>query len=424
MNDILAAREREIQNLQKVMKEDNIYLTLKANVPGEVKRTDISAFLIKLARQRIYQTFHVKSEEFFDDFDGFYYIFEIEEKSRLEVKLQAVAIEEKDAVGRYIDIDVFQNETKSLSRSDLNIKSRKCFICDENPYICIRNQTHSLEEIKNKIYNDVIDFLENKATKIISESIFLELNLDPKFGMVTAKSQGSHSDMNYELMKRSIGIITPYLALMAISGFCNPLEEIPAIIKDIGIKAENMMLKGTGNINTYKGLIFSLGYTASAFGYLLKNNLAFFQLYDVVAALGEHLHRELESGGETFGSQAYRQYGFLGARGEIIKGLPTIQEAIKVFEEYQEFSDRALTMTLIRIISLSEDTVLLKRAGSLERYEYFKQKVSSIERYDKNQINQITNECIKENISFGGSSDLLAVLIFITKMKKEFFYEK
>lgn len=424
MNDILAAREREIQNLQKVMKEDNIYLTLKANVPGEVKRTDISAFLIKLARQRIYQTFHVKSEEFFDDFDGFYYIFEIEEKSRLEVKLQAVAIEEKDAVGRYIDIDVFQNETKSLSRSDLNIKSRKCFICDENPYICIRNQTHSLEEIKNKIYNDVIDFLENKATKIISESIFLELNLDPKFGMVTAKSQGSHSDMNYELMKRSIGIITPYLALMAISGFCNPLEEIPAIIKDIGIKAENMMLKGTGNINTYKGLIFSLGYTASAFGYLLKNNLAFFQLYDVVAALGEHLHRELERGGETFGLQAYRQYGFLGARGEIIKGLPTIQEAIKVFEEYQEFSDRALTMTLIRIISLSEDTVLLKRAGSLERYEYFKQKVSSIERYDKNQINQITNECIKENISFGGSSDLLAVLIFITKMKKEFFYEK
>ena len=198
----------------------------------------------------------MKSEEFFDDFDGFYYIFEIEEKSRLEVKLQAVAIEEKDAVGRYIDIDVFQNETKSLSRSDLNIKSRKCFICDENPYICIRNQTHSLEEIKNKIYNDVIDFLENKATKIISESIFLELNLDPKFGMVTAKSQGSHSDMNYELMKRSIGIITPYLALMAISGFCNPLEEIPAIIKDIGIKAENMMLQGTGNINTYKGLIF------------------------------------------------------------------------------------------------------------------------------------------------------------------------
>ena len=78
-------------------------------------------------------------------------------------------------------------------------------------------------------------------------------------------------------------------------------------------------------------------------------------------------------------------------------------------------------MTLIRIISLSEDTVLLKRAGSLERYEYFKQKVSSIEQYDKNQINQITNECIKENISFGGSSDLLAVLIFIIKMKKSFY---
>lgn len=424
MNDILAAREREIQNLQKVMKEDNIYLTLKANVPGEVKRTDISVFLIKLARQRIYRTFHVTSEEFFDDFDGFYYIFAIEEKSRLEVKRQAIAIEEKDIVGRYIDIDVFQNETKSLSRGDLNIKSRKCFICDNNPYICMRNQAHTLEEIKNKIYTDVIDFLENKVTKIISESIFLELNLDPKFGMVTAKSQGSHKDMNYELMKRSIEIITPYLALMVIRGFCHSLEEIPGIIKNIGMKAENMMFHATRNINTYKGLIFSLGYTASAFGYLLKNNLVFSKLYDVVAKLGKDLDQELKSEEKTFGLQAYRQYGFLGARGEIIKGLPTIKAALQVLEGYSEFSEEALTMALIRIISLSEDTVLLKRAGSLEKYEYFKQKVRKIEQYDKNQINQITNECIKENISFGGSSDLLAVLIFITKMKKEFFYEK
>ena len=78
----------------------------------------------------------------------------------------------------------------------------------------------------------MIDFL-SKVTKIISESI-LELNLDPKFGMVTAKSQGSHSDMNYELMKRSIGIITPYLALMAISGFCNPLKIFLLLSKILG----------------------------------------------------------------------------------------------------------------------------------------------------------------------------------------------
>lgn len=424
MNDILAAREREIQNLQKVMKEDNIYLTLKANVPGEVKRTDISAFLIKLARQRVYQTFHVISEEFFDDFDGFYYIFVIAEKSRLEVKRQAIAIEEADIVGRYIDIDVFQNETKSLSRSDLNIKSRKCFICDNNPYICIRNKAHTLEEIKNKIYTDVIDFIEKKVTKIISESIFLELNLDPKFGMVTAKSQGSHKNMDYELMKKSIGIITPYLALMVISGFCNGLDDIALIIKNIGIKAEQKMLKATGNINTYKGLIFSLGYTASAFGYLLKNNLVFSKLYDIVSKLGEHLSQELRGKQDTFGLKAYHEYGFSGARGEIIKGLPTVKATLQVLEGYSEFSEEALTMALIKIIGLSEDTVLLKRAGSVERYQYFKHLISSIDTYDMAKIKKITQECIDQNISFGGSSDLLAVLIFITKMKREFFYEK
>lgn len=424
MNDILAAREREIQNLQKVMKEDKVYLTLKANVPGEVKRTDISAFLIRLARQRIYQTFHVICEEFFDDFDGFYYIFTIEEKSRLEVKLQAIAIEEADAVGRYVDIDVFQNETKSLSRSDLAIKSRKCFICDNNPYICIRNHAHSLEEITNKIMNDVIEYLETKVSRIISESILLELSLDPKFGMVTSKSQGSHSDMNYELMKQSIEVITPYLALMTISGFCNTLEDIPTIIKNIGIKAEKAMLERTGNVNTYKGLIFSLGYTASAFGYLLKNNLIFPKLYGVVAKLGTSLLKELQSKEETFGLIAYRKYGFLGARGEIIKGLPAVQATYSILERYHECSDEALTMSLIKLISLCEDTVLLKRAGSMKNYRYFKDKISTIKEYDKSKIKEITQECIDQNISFGGSSDLLAVLIFITKMKKEFFYEK
>lgn len=424
MNDILAAREREIQNLQKVMKEDNIYLTLKANVPGEVKRTDISVVLINLARQRIYHAFKVKSEEFFDDFDGFYYIFEIDAKSRFDVKLQAIAIEEADAVGRYVDIDVFQNETKSLSRSDINVKSRKCFICDENPYICIRNKTHSLEAIKDKMYNDVIDLLEEKIAMIIAESIFLELNLDPKFGMVTAKSCGSHGDMNYQLMKESIDVITPYLSLMVISGFCNGLEDIPLIIKNLGQKAEAKMLQATENINTYKGLIFSLGYTASAFGYLLKNNLVFAKLYQVVTKLGENLSQELAGGDETFGLQAYRKHGFLGARGEIIKGLPTVKAALKVLEGYKDFSEEALTTTLIKIISLSEDTVLLKRAGSIEQYQYFKNKISAIKKYNITKIKEITDECIAQNISFGGSSDLLAVTIFVAKMRKEFFYEK
>ncbi|MDD3171851.1 MAG: triphosphoribosyl-dephospho-CoA synthase [Bacilli bacterium] len=424
MNDILAAREREIANLQEMMKEDNVYLTLKANVPGEVKRTDISAFLINLMRQRIYSTFSVKDERFYDDFDGFYYIFEIEEKNRLEVKLTAISLEEADAIGRYIDIDVFQNETKSLSRRDLNIKSRKCFICDENPYICIRSKAHTLEEIKNKMYNDIIDFLEAEVTKIIDESISLELALDPKFGLVTSKTSGSHKDMNYCLMMISKEIITPYLSLMLISGFCNQIDNITEAIKKIGLTAEEKMLKTTDNINTYKGLIFSLGYVASAFGYLLKNNLVFDKLYETVEYLGKDLEKEFLNNLNTFGAFAYKEYGFLGARGEIIKGLPVVREALKVLESYPDFSDEALIMTLIKIISLADDTVLLKRAGSIEKYNYYKNRVANIKNYSIIKIKEVTDECISQKISFGGSSDLLAVVIFIAKMRKKFFYGK
>ncbi len=37
-----------------------------------------------------------------------------------------------------------------------------------------------------------------------------ELNLDPKFGLVTPTSSGSHKDMNYKLMHDSIDVLIPY----------------------------------------------------------------------------------------------------------------------------------------------------------------------------------------------------------------------
>lgn len=423
MDNILLAREREIKNLQKIMKDDNVYLTLKANVPGQIKRTDISIFLINVMKKRIYESFTVTNENFFDDYDGFYYIFSLDEKNRLSTKLAAIALEESDAIGRYVDIDVFQNETKSLSRSDLNIKSRKCFICGNNPYICMRNKTHSLEEINNKIYNDIIDFIEKETKIIVEESINLELSLDPKFGMVTSKNKGSHSDMDFNLMNKTKDVITPYIALMTVSGFCNNIKDIRETIKKIGLLAEEKMFRASGNINTYKGLIFSIGYAASGFGYILKNNLVFNKLFDVIKEISNGLEDELLFPEKmTFGVEAYRKYGLTGARGEIINGMPSVVEGLEILDKYNNFGDEALTMTLIKIISKIDDTVLLKRAGSIEKYNYYKDLVGSIKGYDVEKISKITDECISNNISFGGASDLLAVTVFIQKMKKRFYY--
>ena len=422
---ILKARENKQKNLSKFMKNDLVYLILKVNFPGEDKRTTIAHFLINLFRKRIFDTFSVKNNRFFSDYDGFYEIFEINSKNANEIKVASIELEESP-LGRFVDIDVYYNSLKSISREELGFENRKCYICNEMAHVCVRNRTHSLKELKEKIEDEVIDYIFEETKNIIKESLELECELNPKFGLVTSNNTGSHSDMNYDLMMRSKEVIAPYIAMMTISGFCNEIDDIFYNIREIGKKAEVSMYKVTGGINTYKGLIFGMGFAAAAIGYLLnKDQVNYHMLKDTIMYLGRNLEDDFSSPLDTFGFLAYKNYGFLGARGEVIRGLPNAFKAIKVLDEYECYDNEALTMALIEIIRGLEDTVLLKRSGSLEKYNYYKNLVGSIDNYDITKIEEITEECISENISFGGSADILAISIFIKKMLERLvFYER
>ena len=106
--------------------------------------------------------------------------------------------------------------------------------------------------------------------------------------------------------------------------------------------------------------------------------------------------------------------------GEVNKGLPSVMRALKVLEQYSTYSDEALMMTLITLVRECDDSVLLKRAGSLEKYSYFKNMISGINEYDIERINKITDEAIRENISIGGAADLLIVTIFLHMIKERY----
>ena len=70
-------------------------------------------------------------------------------------------------------------------------------------------------------------------------------------------------------------------------------------------------------------------------------------------------------------------------------------------------------MTLIYIIKEKKDTVALKRAGTMENYSIWIDKISSIKKYNVKQIEKISNECIEGEMSFGGSADILIAAIFL-----------
>ena len=77
---------------------------------------------------------------------------------------------------------------------------------------------------------------------------------------------GAHDDMDQETFKKSTEAILPHLLSMAETGwnFAGSGEALFRTLRPMGAAAEKAMFRATGNVNTHKGIIFSLG-TVSAF---------------------------------------------------------------------------------------------------------------------------------------------------------------
>lgn len=418
MDKILEAREKR-SNLIKA-KIDNSSVTnytliiIKANVIGVNKCPYYAYLIINVFLKKIKDKLDIINYEFHETADGPFYLIEVKSDAK-EAKLLCIDLEEQHPLGRLVDLDVY-SKVGSFSRRELGHEFRKCLICDDIAIKCMRNSIHTLTELTNQTNIIVRNYLDSNILELIDKSITMEAMLDPKFGLVTINSNGSHSDMNFDLLMASRDAIKDDLKKMFFYGFDND-DIATGFLKarKLGLNTEVKMYQATNNVNTYKGLIFILGIVLVAVGYAIKNNRK--DLFNLIKMIGKDLVKELEEEDyKTFGKYAYINFGFLGARGEVHNGLENVRWAKELLVDY---SDETLTKTLIYLIRNTEDTVLLKRSKTIEKYNYFKSLVGSIEEYNLEKINEITNECIKDNISFGGSADLLVASIFVSLIEKE-----
>jgi len=74
------------------------------------------------------------------------------------LKKLSIEFEEHHHIGRFFDIDIIDFSGKIIERK---IK-RKCFLCDEQAFVCMRNQTHNSEEIKTYFNENILSYLETK----------------------------------------------------------------------------------------------------------------------------------------------------------------------------------------------------------------------------------------------------------------------
>lgn len=247
-----------------------------------------------------------------------------------------------------------------------------------------------------------------------------ELNLENKFGLVTPTSKGSHTDLNYGIMQNSQDAIIPYLVKIFWAGFdSDETEGLLGKLRPIGVEAENAMFKAE-KPNTYKGFIFVAGVLLASLGYNLSLGIGDFDgIFSTAAQVCKGITKELETDDSSFGITAYKKYKITGVRGHAEQGFPVVRQAEKLIGG--DLSSDNLLKALCHIVGNIEDTVLLKRSGSLKKYQYFKHKISSAAIENSQQLQSLNDECINNNISIGGSADVLASAVMLNKLRNLLF---
>ena len=147
-NKILSSREERSKIIEELLNESAIVLSVKPNIPGVNKNSQIAYLLIN-AFANICEDFVKDVVPIFGyNNDGPYLLFKFNnEINPLQLKNRMIEIEENHFLGRLIDIDVYTKNGK-ITRSI----PRKCYICDNQAFLCIKNQAHTLEQIKDGKY--------------------------------------------------------------------------------------------------------------------------------------------------------------------------------------------------------------------------------------------------------------------------------
>lgn len=419
-HDLLDAREEKIRFITSFIETNHVVITIKANIPGIDKNIKEAYILCHLFSSLLSKKLEFKEIINKETVDGpiIYMILDATDINLL--KKQCIKLEESHPLGRFIDLDCY-DQFNSISRKELQMKLRKCYLCDEPAFICAKKRKHTHEELIDYVKTNVRQYIHKHLTNSIHEAMIEELNFDFKFGCVSQKSSGSHIDMNIDLMKSTIPIILPYL--LKIFELIYKDHDDLVLLKQariIGIEAEQAMFEHTKGINTYKGLIFLLGFFLLALGKTMTT-FSNDDLFNHMIEIAKPIKNDFLIDTKTQGMKAYQDYHMLGIRGEVLSGLSTLRKTIDQYPYQQELNKSQLLSVFVKFIIDLEDTVFLKRAKSLKKYEDIKNEFRNLDLNDSIKVNKLNQKMIDQHLSFGGSADMLVLYILIFKLNQNIF---
>lgn len=446
LEEILNARENRVKIQQKMLqKAPTCLLSFTLNIPGPVKvfpytkwayevGSSIISKGVSLLNGDVLEQFEAKNET---GWEGFFALNLPPE----EIKTYLLEQEEHHPLGRLFDFDVLRTDGSKLSRQELGFPERTCLLCGNPAFLCGRSRTHSAQELLAKeielMENFFISRLSNHIGLLMQKALFYEVNTSLKPGLVDRLHNGSHKDMGLSTFINSTYSLSDYFCQCVKEGLscdCSK-KDLPLLfqkLRSIGKQAEKTMLFATQGINTHKGIIFSGGILCGAIGYYISTNSRDISSENFLSSLSEICRYMLpallndyltltQNTAKTNGEKLYLEYKITGIRGEAKEGFPHLfNTGFPLFQAVlkEDFTLwQAGLITLLHYIAYTEDTNLIIRSDYQLACKIQKdlQKFLNHATYEEQLsiLPKLDDFFVSQNISPGGSADMLALTYFL-----------
>lgn len=442
--DMLDARERRVHHQQELLERyHKPLICFTMNIAGPIKDSPLIRRGFARGQQLLRQQFfraklsplHTDAHCEATGCEAFYVL----DADPITIKKFTTDIEDATPLGRLFDMDVLRPDGTKVDREELSLSGRRCLICGGPAKVCSSRRIHTVAELQAKTTDILTETLDTwdaaTAAQQAVRALLYEVTTTPKPGLVDRRNSGSHKDMDVFTFMDSAASLYPYFEACARTGretATQPAPETFAALRPLGCEAEGEMLDATGGVNTHKGAVFSVGITCAALGRLdraLWSDPALV-LAEVSAMTAGLIDRDFTGltaeNASTAGQKLYVQYGITGVRGQVEAGLPVVLNiglpALEAGRAKGYDFDRAGSGALLAILAHSTDTNIIARS-SRERQLVLTEELTALLAKtpypDKATLAALDDRFIAENLSPGGSADLLALTYLLYFFKTE-----
>ncbi len=378
---------------------------LKTNYPGIIKNNKYTYYIVTYFNTIFSKLPYLTPIYFNSEHENFVlYTFKYDS---LELKNYSIVLEDIEYIGRLVDLDVYIPEP--ISRSNLNVPPRKCYVCYSNAHECTRSSKHDMSELQSYFaQNTKLHHLKNFLRDIIYNSCLEEFEIDLKFGLVGKDTKGSHKDMDYSLFEMSAMYLSDKIPTIIESLDCTKsIKEQYIFAKEQGVILENAMFEITNGVNTYKGLLFNV------LLYLISYKNSVYNNKSISENIIEFSKYTINNYTENSAGHKLSKQKLLGVREHSLNGYSIINDPIL----YNYTSNPSkYKYALLYILTKINDTNVIKKTG-VEEYKNLQSKIKNILKSgDEEDITALHNYFIDNNLSPGGSADIFILHIMHKKI--------